>query len=227
MAACFLLLTAAATATTVTGRVTLSSGKAARRAPLDASGVVVWLEPSESTSAPAPHRVKMIQKNKTFLPHVLAISVGSTVDFPNYDPIFHNAFSSFDGQVFDIGLYPPGQNRSIIFRRPGVVRVFCNIHAEMSAVIVVVNASHFGTSSRAGSVELRDVPPGDYRMRVFHERATTETLDALSRVVHVEGESIELPPIAISESGYLPMPHKNKFGKDYPPPGASNGYSIP
>ena len=112
-------------AATVSGRVelVLSHDPNVRKHP-DYSGVVVWLEPLSGApvlSVTAPH-AEMIQKNKTFTPHVLAITVGTTVDFPNYDPIFHNAFSNYNGQIFDIGLYPPGTTRSIAFRREGVVR---------------------------------------------------------------------------------------------------------
>ena len=72
----------------------------------------------------------MVQKDKTFTPHVLAIPVGATVEFPNFDPIFHNAFSNYDGKTFDLGLYAPGTSKSVVFSRPGIVRVFCNIHAD-------------------------------------------------------------------------------------------------
>ena len=92
----------------------------------DYSGVVVWLEPVSAPlpQLPKPARAEMMQKGKAFSPHVLAITLGTVVNFPNYDPIFHNAFSNYDGQLFDIGLYPPGTTRSIAFRREGVVRVF-------------------------------------------------------------------------------------------------------
>ncbi len=80
----------------------------------------------------------MLQKNKMFTPHILPIVAGTAVDFPNSDPIFHNAFSSYDGQIFDVGLYPPGSSKSVRFGRPGVVRVFCNIHPAMSAIILVL-----------------------------------------------------------------------------------------
>src|SRR5204863_367127 len=101
------------------------------------SGVVVWLDP-QVAMPPAPGQARMLQKDKTFIPHVLPITVGTTVDFPNADPIFHNAFSNYNGQLFDIGLYAPGSSRSVRFKSAGIVRVFCNIHANMSAVIVVL-----------------------------------------------------------------------------------------
>jgi len=207
-------------AATVSGRVELLlSHDPNVRKHQDYSGVVVWLEPLGGASAVpvAARHAEMIQKNKTFSPHVLAITVGTTVDFPNYDPIFHNAFSNYDGQIFDIGLYPPGTSRAIAFRREGVVRVFCNIHPAMSAVIVVLRTPYFAVSNKMGSFEISDVPPGSYRLHVFHERATEQTLAALTHTVEVSDSQIQLPPISVSESGFLEGPHKNKYGKAYSP----------
>lgn len=192
---------------------------------LDYSGVVVWLEPvSGQAPLPPPHHAEMLQKNKTFTPHVLAITLGTTVDFPNRDFIFHNAFSNYNGETFDIGLYPPHTTRAIPFNRPGVVRVFCNIHPTMSAVIVVLKSPYFAVSDHNGAFQIANVPPGSYRMRVFHERATEQMLEALSKIVEVTSEGVQVPPISVSESGYLQLPHKNKFGKDYPPTPESGGY---
>jgi plastocyanin len=213
-------------AATVGGRVELVSSHDSRKR-TDNSGVVVWLEPAPGiplVSASAG-RAQMVQKNKTFTPHVLAVSVGTVVDFPNFDPIFHNAFSNYNGQIFDIGLYPPGTTRSLAFRREGVVRVFCNIHPAMSAVIVVLKSPYFATSAKNGSFEIANVAAGSYRMHVFHERASQETLAALTRSVDVGDGSLQLTPIELSESGYLELPHKNKFGKDYPPASDSGSYS--
>ena len=159
----------------------------------------------------------MLQKDKTFQPHVLAVPVGGRVSFPNLDPIFHNAFSNFNGQIFDVGLYKPGQSRTVVFKRPGIVRVFCNIHPQMSAVIAVMDTPYFAVSDKTGFFKIEDVPAGDYQLHVFHERASTETLDSLARRIVVEVAALELAPIEISESGYLQVEHKNKYGKDYPP----------
>jgi plastocyanin len=209
------------TAATVSGRVELRDSKDAVVSKKgDYSGVVVWLEPLNAEPLPVPQGVKarMVQKDKTFTPHVLAIPVGATVDFPNFDPIFHNAFSNYDGQLFDVGLYPPGTSRSVRFNRQGIVRVFCNIHASMSAVIAVLATPYFDTTQKGGNFEIRDVAPGEYRLKVFHERATMPTLNALSRNITVSGNSVAVPPIAVSESGYLVVPHTNKFGQDYSDP---------
>ena len=188
------------------------------RKKMDFSGVVVWLEPasgSASVNVAAQH-AKMVQKDKTFTPHVLAIPVGSTVDFPNFDPIFHNAFSTYNGQVFDVGLYPPGSSRSVRFARPGIVRVFCNIHATMSAIIAVLSTPWFAVTDNKGEFTIRDVPAAEYRLRVFHERATAAPLDSLTRKLEIGGTPFNIGAVDISESGYLPIPHKNKYGHDYP-----------
>jgi plastocyanin len=212
---------------TVTGRVELVSSRDPNvRKHTDYSGVVVWLErPAGAPLVPASARhAQMIQKNKTFSPHVLAITMGTVVDFPNFDPIFHNAFSNYNGQVFDIGLYAPGATRSIAFRREGVVRVFCNIHLTMSAVIVVLRSPYFAVSGKSGSFQIANVPGGPYGLHVFHERATEQTLAALTRPIEVGEGPLQLAPIQVSESGYIELPHKNKFGKDYPPASDSGGY---
>ena len=207
-------------AATVTGRVELRDSRdPAVRNRRDYSGVVLSLTALQG--APAAHpgaaHFTILQKDKTFSPHVLAIPVGSIVDFPNADPIFHNAFSSYSGQVFDIGLYPPGSTRSVRFTRAGVVRVFCNIHSSMSAMIAVLATPYFAITRRDGTFEIPDVAAGEYDLSVLHERATETALETVSRRVTVGQEALVLPPIVISEAGYLPIPHKNKYGHDYPP----------
>lgn len=207
------ILCICAHAATITGSVELQGSKVAGR---DATGVVVWLEPQSGTAAvPAPKNGVIIQKEKAFIPHVLAIPVNSTVDFPNLDPIFHNAFSNFEGQIFDVGLYPPGKSRKVKFRRAGVVRVFCNIHPAMSALIVVLKTPHYDVTNDSGAFRITDVPAGDYVLKVFHERATPATLSSLERRITVQSDAA-LPRIVISEAGYITLPHKNKYGKDYP-----------
>ena len=204
----------------VTGRVTLKdSHDPAVRKRLDYSGVVVSLTPVQGTAPlPANAHATMLQTNKTFSPHVLPVTVGTTVDFPNADPIFHSAFSSYNGQIFDVGLYPPGTSRSVRFTREGIVRVFCNIHSSMSAIIVVLGTPYFAMTKRDGSFTIPDVPPGEYQLRAFHERATEATLHALNHRVTVAKEPLAIPTIVISEAGYLPMPHTNKYGREYPAP---------
>jgi plastocyanin len=216
---CFSFGLASLRAATISGSVMLKDSHAEsvlRRK--DFSGVVVYATPVSAPppAVPTKHAV-MLQKGKMFIPHVLPIVQGTTVDFPNADPIFHNAFSSFNGQIFDVGLYPPGTSRAVRFSRPGVVRVFCNIHPTMSAVILVLNTDYFATSAKDGSFSF-NAPPGEYTLGLFHERATEQTLAALSRKITVPEEGVRLPAIDVSEAGYLLAPHKNKYGKDYEPP---------
>jgi plastocyanin len=212
---------AIASGASVTGSISLiDSRDPTVRSGSNFSGVVVWLEPvGNGAIVPVrtPARTEIDQKNKRFLPHIIAVPVGSTVDFPNSDPIFHNAFSNFEGKVFDIGLYPPGTSRSVRFDRPGVVRVFCNIHPTMSAVIVVLATPYFAVTNKEGQFHISNVPAGDYIFRLFHERAAASTIESLARRVTVRESTAVIPPIEISESGFLPLRHKNKYGKQYPP----------
>lgn len=227
----FSLLAVMAQAETVRGRVQLidsrESSVTKRR---DYSDVVVWLsaEPAAAAKAPRIPAATMVQKDKRFTPHILAIEAGTSVSFPNYDPIFHNAFSNYDGRVFDLGLYAPGTTRKVAFDRPGIVRVFCNIHANMSAVIVVSPSPWFAKTGTAGVFEIKDVPPGDYTLHVFHERAAPEALSRLRRKITVAQSGVDLGVVQVSESGFLPVPHKNKYGAEYGPESDGNAlYPAP
>jgi plastocyanin len=196
----------------------------------DFSGVVVYAQPASGPLPPPPAaHATMLQKGKMFTPHVLPVMAGTTVDFPNSDPIFHNAFSSYNSQIFDVGLYPPGTSRSVRLTRAGVLRVFCNIHPTMSAIILVLSTPYFVKTAKDGSFTM-NLPPGEYDIGIFHERATEQELAGLSRRVTVPEPALRIPPIMLSEAGYLVAPHKNKYGHDYPPssddqtyyPGARN-----
>ena len=183
----------------------------------DYSGIVVWLEPVSGSVPQASRRTYTInQKNKRFMPHVQVMPVGSELSLPNGDVIFHNAFSTFNGQPFDTGLYPPGSTQKILFRRSGVVRIFCNIHSNMSAVVVVTPTPWFALSAKDGRFSIADVPPGEYQLRVWHERSTESTLKALERRVRISDTGTALGRLSLSESGHVSLPHKNKLGKDYP-----------
>lgn len=212
-------LVSAVRAAGVTGDVELTNSKnAAVRRHKDYAGVVIWLEPVDRSAAvPSPRHVEMKQKDKEFLPHVVALAVGGTVDFPNLDPIFHNAFSNFSGQPFDVGLYPPRTSKSVTFRHVGIVRVFCNIHSTMSAIIAVVNSPWYAVTTASGKYSIAGVPPGEYQLRLFHERALPDNLSFLERRITVPETGVAMPLISISETGFIPPPHLNKFGQTYPP----------
>jgi plastocyanin len=210
----------------VTGEVELSNSKdLAVRKHKDYAGVVLWLEPVDRAAPTLPtKRVEMRQKDKLFQPHVVAISLGGTVDFPNLDLIFHNAFSNFNGQPFDVGLYPPRTSKGVTFRHAGIVRVFCNIHATMSAIIAVLNTPWYAVTQASGKYAINGVPPGEYQLRMFHERALPENLSFLERRITVAESGLVLPLISISETGFIPATHLNKYGTDYPPAATDGAY---
>jgi plastocyanin len=203
----------------VHGEVELTNSReAAVRRNKDYSGVVIWLDPvGRPAVAVSPRRVEIRQKDRHFQPHVTAIPLGSTVDFPNLDPIYHNAFSNFEGDQFDLGLYRPGTSKGWSFHHPGIVRVFCNIHPTMSAIIAVVPTPWYSLTPPTGKYNIPDVPPGEYQLHIFHERALTENLRFLERRITVPDGGLALPLISISETGFLAGQHLNKYGKEYPP----------
>jgi plastocyanin len=205
----------------VTGSVEITnSHEASVRKNKDYSGVVLWLERADRTAlqpAPAPKRVQMVQKDRHFQPHVVAVPVGSAVEFPNLDPIYHNAFSNFSGQPFDTGLYKPGTSAREVFKSPGIVQVFCNIHPTMSAIIVVLPTPWYVLTGPAGKFSIPNVPAGEYQLRIYYERALPNNLRFLERRIAVPEEGLTLPLISISETGFIPAPHLNKYGAPYPP----------
>jgi hypothetical protein len=169
---------------------------------------------------------RLIQHNKSFEPHVLVVEVGTVVQFPNKDPFFHNIFSLYDGKRFDLGLYEAGSTRSVRFDRPGVSFLFCNIHAEMSAVVVTVDTPYFGVSDRSGLVRIHNVPDGRYQIHVWYERSLPENLQALSRSVTISQGTRSLAPVRVLLDPNFTLAHKNKYGQDYVPP-PNPGYLQP
>lgn len=203
--------------------------KPAGKKPEGVGNVVVWLTPQDRAgkAAIAPRkRAQLVQRDKSFEPHVLVVRTGDTVDFPNRDPFFHNVFSLFDGKRFDLGLYEAGATNSARFDRAGVSFLFCNIHPEMSAVIVSVDTPYYGISDRAGRVTIGDVADGRYEMHVWCERSLVDELKRLTRGVTISGSARALEPIEIVENAAFSSAHKNKYGQDYAPP-PSAPYSRP
>jgi plastocyanin len=152
---------------TVSGRVSGGGGQGP-------GGAVVWLKRvGGETPRPAPARGKVItQRNKTFIPHVLVVPVGSKVSFRNDDPIFHNVFSLSKPNDFDSGLYKQGATSEQTFKRAGIVQVLCNIHSSMLGVVVVVDTPYYAQADSAGAFTIKGVPPGDYQLTVWHEAAS-------------------------------------------------------
>lgn len=190
----------------------------------DDSNVAVWLTPLDRTSPHPSGPVssekppQLVQRHKTFEPHVLIVPVGALLEFPNKDPFFHNIFSLYDGKRFDLGLYEAGTTRSVTFDRPGVSFLFCNIHAEMSAVVVAVDTPYFGVSDRFGNVLILNIPDGRYQLHVWYERSLPEELKGLTRVVAISDSSRNLEQIRVQMNPNFTSNHKNKYGLDYVPP---------
>ena len=132
--------------------------------------VVVYLKDPPFRGALTPSRAELRQQNETFVPHVLAITKGSTVDFPNDDPFFHNVFSLSSAAAFNLGRYPRGQSRAEKFNKAGLVKVFCDIHSHMSASILVLDHPYFAVPGADGNYEIRNVPAGQYTIVGWHER---------------------------------------------------------
>lgn len=208
----------------VTGSVAVadSSGEA------DVADVAVWLTPigdegqRKAAAARQNVRLRMVQKDKRFVPHALVVQVGSVVDFPNADPFFHNVFSLYDGKRFDLGLYEAGASRSVTFTRLGICFVFCNIHPEMSAVVVVVSTPYASTSASTGEFSIRAVPSGRYMLSVWHERYAPAAANAFPREITISDESRSIGVIQLANPGKPIAPHKNKYGREYNRPAPSS-----
>jgi plastocyanin len=202
------------------GKVQLT--KNGRRAS-DASKVVVWLTPLGTTPVPSvpPQQSsqipQLVQKDKSFHPSLLVIPAGGQVEFPNRDPFFHNVFSLFDGKRFDLGLYESGTTQFVKFDKPGISFIFCNIHAQMSAVVIALNTPYYAISNARGEVSIGDVVPGRYQMHVFHPSVSPDALHAAEREITVAPGDTFLGTFSLAESN-LEMAHKNKYGRDYDRP---------
>ena len=216
---------------TVQARIAKASSetKSGGRKPEGLANVVVWLTPQDRAGNAAigqRKRAQLVQKDKSFEPHVLVVRTGDTVDFPNRDPFFHNVFSLFDGKRFDLGLYEAGATNSARFDRAGVSFLFCNIHPEMSAVIVSVDTPYYGISDHGGRVTIGDVADGRYEMHVWYERSLADELKGLTRSLTISGSARTLEPIEIVENAAFSSAHKNKYGQEYATP-PSAPYSRP
>jgi plastocyanin len=173
--------------------------------PASRGGAAFASTAGRQTAAPAA----LTQKHKMFQPQVLAVPMGATVAFPNQDPIFHNVFSLSGPQPFDLGLYRAGQARVRTFTEPGVYRVFCNIHPEMTALVLVVPTAYAAQADADGRFSL-ELPPGRYRLTAVSPRAPAISAE----IVSTAGAS-EAPVLTLDESAWTPTPHKNKYGQDY------------
>jgi plastocyanin len=175
----------------------------------DVDQAVIWL-----TGAKAPmgvaDTVEMATENKQFVPHLLVLARGSTVAFPNHDPFNHNVFSLSPEGAFDLGLYGRGGAKRMSFDRAGVIRVFCNVHAQMRGLVVVQETALFTQPGADGAFRLEQVPPGEYVLHAWHERAAEITLP-----IRVTAAASQPVAVSLDARGYRFVQHRDKEGKSY------------
>lgn len=158
------ILLACSTSSNVSGTVT-DQGK-------PVSDAVVWLEGPEHSK---PGRATVDQRHQMFLPHIQVVPVGTRMDFPNNDDVFHNVYAEFQAKRFDLGVYPRGQSKHVTFDKPGVVSVRCNVHSQMSAYIIIVDSPYFAKTDARGFFSIKGVANHSYTVRVWHESGKTAT----------------------------------------------------
>jgi plastocyanin len=190
----------------VTGTIELLDRDGRKQLVADA---VVWIP---GLSGASPRGARLVQRNKQFEPHVVVVGKGGTVSFPNSDRVFHNVFSSTIGAEFDLGLYKGGSSKDRVFARPGVVRVFCNIHPVMAGYVVVLDQADpvYAVTDAAGRARLPGVPPGPHRVRVWHEKGGDQEI-----TVEVAAGRDSAFGAVLDATRWRKQPHKDKWGEDY------------
>lgn len=165
--------------------------------------VVIYLEPLDFDSPPVSSQtgLEIRQLGETFIPHVLPVTVGSTVSFPNLDPIFHNVFSLSRPKTFDLGRYPKSETRTVTFDEPGVVPVFCHLHSDMSAVVVVLDTPWYTIPKANGLYQIADLPPGQYRVTAWHERSPSVATEITIEAGQVVSLDLSIPIPDENEKG--------------------------
>lgn len=218
------------TTTIVRGRVEVIGGKAAGNATgkkrhEKTPETVVWLTPVLAVAGdppplamPGSAPLRLVQKNKSFEPHILVVPAGSMVEFPNRDPFFHNVFSLFEGKRFDLGLYEAGTSRMVRFDRPGVSYIFCNIHPQMSAVVITLATPLYAISNEDGQLSLPAVPYGRYLLHTWSEGMGPENEQPAAREITIGENSSSLGVVRVPEASGQSMAHKNKYGREYEDP---------
>jgi plastocyanin len=192
----------------VFGRVSVTD-KGGRPAE-DVGQSVVWLTGARA-EAGRPVQASMATEGKQFLPHLVVAPVGSTIAFPNHDGFKHNVFSLSPEGTFDLGLYGRGEGRTHTFGSAGIIRVYCNVHAQMRGIVRVVPSGLWTKPAADGAFRISEVPPGEYTLHVWHERAAEEVTQ---NVVVREGEDPSVVVI-LDARGYQQVQHRNKNGKPY------------
>ena len=184
-----------------------------------APGSGVELDPPKPSEGSNP---RLVQKNKSFDPHVLVVPAGSMVEFPNHDPFFHNVFSLFEGKRFDLGLYEAGTTRMVRFDRAGISYIFCNIHPEMSGVVITMGTPLYALASADGQVTIPNVPYGRYLLHIWSEGMGPENEKPVTREITIGENAASLGVIRVPEANGQRIAHKNKYGRDYDAPTPDN-----
>jgi plastocyanin len=190
----------------LTGRIEVV-GRKGEKTP--GTQAVVWIPGAPSS---ARSGATVASRNKRFTPHVLAVPRGASVSFPNFDRVYHNVFSLTPGNAFDLGLYRNGESKNVRFAQAGLVRVYCNIHPDMAAYIRVIEAAAFTVAQPDGTYRIDGIPPGRHLVRVWNEQGGETQI-----VAEFGPGQRKTLDFVLDASSYKNQPHKNKFGKDYPP----------
>jgi len=206
--ALYALAPIAAGAAELRGQLTLYAGDKPLRLSESADAVIYFRPKAPVAVAPAPEPAVMSTRRKQFVPRVLPITAGSTVRFPNEDPILHNAFSTSPDNKFDTGQYGTGPGSVQTFTKPGLVKVYCNVHHSMFGFVLVLDTPYFTRPGPDGRFELLDLPEGEGDLVVYHDRATPrrETITPASAgelAIRLDLNKRKVPQ------------HMNKFGKPY------------
>jgi plastocyanin len=197
-------------AATVAGKVAFVSKRGQNP---NVGETLVWLEPAARTAPRRAARFQMATRGKTLIPHVLAVPLGSTVDFPNDDPISHNLFSLSTGNTFDLGLYRKGPGKSYKFEKAGFANVYCNVHPNMSAVVHVMATPYYAFADPTGAYSLTDIPAGRYRLVAWNEQGGQSESD----IEIVAGQVNGAVALTLDSRNFRQSGHTNKEGKAYRP----------
>ena len=168
------VLSLVCTVASADGQTTADLQGTARAGDHPASDTVVWLDAPNAPPPAAPPHALLDQRNLAFIPRVLVIRTGTLVDFPNNDRVFHNVFSFRDGKRFDLGLYPVGSKKRVLFDRAGLSRIFCNIHPNMAAYVMTVDSPYFARADESGAFTIPAVPAGTYKYHAWRPGAPAE-----------------------------------------------------
>lgn len=210
IAAILALLHVGVSAATVAGKVEFLTKRGQKPNPAE---TVVWLDPidAKGVKQQPPSDFVMTTRNKTILPHVMVVPVGSKISFPNEDAITHNLFSVSKPNAFDLGLYKRGTTETHTFQQPGVVNVYCNVHPEMSAVIHVVTSPYYASAAKDGTYRIENVEKGRYRLNAWNEIGGSVSTE----IDIVDGAVNGSTTLQIDGRQHKRTQHLNKEGKPY------------